>query len=1147
MRKTFKKSFNQKSRQKTIRKKIFGGVLSKEIKEERKLEKELKRLKKDAMKMEKELKKTQEKEEKKRIKELKKTQKIKEKQEKEEKKRVKELKKTQKQNQNPEPKPTQNQTKPKTKKKKLIFIVTNEDEYQNSLKIPQEEMVMENPLKKERYNEKFIEILGQLSDIMLKQGEPFRARAYQKAEETIIQYNGDITSPDQLKGLPAIGPTILEKLNEFVNTGTLRVIEREKTNPVNILAEIYGVGPKKAKELVEKGITTLDTLREQQMTVLNDTQRIGLKYYNDILQRIPRSEIDEYAKIFSEVFHTVSSGKNDAFEIVGSYRRGAQQSGDIDCIITSTNPNLFKTFTDKLVKTGIIAETLSCGKSKCLVITKLPNATYARRVDFLYTSPEEYPFAVLYFTGSKIFNTVMRGHALKQGYSLNEHGLYKMDGKKKGEKVETLFHGEKDIFDFLKMEYKTPEQRVDGRAVQTIGLVKPSEQAQEPVQAPVAAETQEQPEETVIILKKKSVQKKGTQKKSTTETLTNIEAFKKFGQPVLETLNEFQLAAMIDACNIAFHGNQPPLMTDNEYDIVKDYMEKKYPKNTVLHHIGAPVEKNKIKLPYEMASMDKIKPDTDALIQWKQKFKGPYVLSCKLDGVSGLYTNGKLYTRGDGKVGQDISYLLPYLDYKLPKLPNSTMAVRGEFIIPKQVFQEKYANEFANPRNLVAGIINRVTVDEKIKDVNFVCYEVVHPQMKPSEQMKTIQESGLETVHHLEVDSNKLTNEYLSSILVDWRANSPYEIDGVIVSDDNIHERKSGNPDHSFAFKMVLSDQMAEAKVVNVIWNPSKDGYLKPRVQIEPISLGGVTIEYATGFNAAFIQQNKIGLGALIQIIRSGDVIPYIKSVTVPAEEWMAPHVPYKWNDTHIDILLENMEGNITVLEKNITGFFRGIGVDGLSGGNISRIVKAGFDSIPKIIHMTKTDFLTIEGFKDKMATKVYEGIQEGLKKASLLTIMSASNMLGRGISDKKIEPVLEAFPDILTSNEDMSVKVKKVASVKGMATKTAQLFVENIPAFLVFLKETGLEYKLEETQNQPTALNMNHPLSGKTIVMTGVRDPKIAEFLKSIGAKLGSSVSKNTSIVVAKSKDEDTGKAGEARKLGIPIMTPTEFMTQFM
>ena len=92
---------------------------------------------------------------------------------------------------------------------------------------------------------------------------------------------------------------------------------------------------------------------------------------------------------------------------------------------------------------------------------------------------------------------------------------------------------------------------------------------------------------------------------------------------------------------------------------------------------------------------------------------------------------------------------------------------------------------------------------------------------------------------------------------MDWRTNYEYEIDGIIVSDDNVHPRVEGNPDHSFAFKMVMSDQVTEAKVVDVLWKPSKDGYLKPRVRIEPVHIGGVKIEYATGFNGNFVETNK--------------------------------------------------------------------------------------------------------------------------------------------------------------------------------------------------------------------------------------------------------------------------------------------------
>ena len=626
-----------------------------------------------------------------------------------------------------------------------------------------------------------------------------------------------------------------------------------------------------------------------------------------------------------------------------------------------------------------------------------------------------------------------------------------------------------------------------------------------------------------------------------------VESFKKIGITVLEYLSETQLTDIVHYANAMYY-NQTPVFTDNEYDIIKEFIEKKYPKNEVVLEVGAPVTRNKVTLPYEMPSMDKIKPDTNALTSWTVKYKGPYGLSCKLDGVSALYTTEgpvpKLYTRGNGKIGQDISHLIPFL--KLPKKTQnqSGITIRGELLISKSDFNAFLKDTFANARNLVSGLVNQKQVDNNIKYVHFVAYEVIHPEMKPSEQMNTLKQLGLETVLYKKVDS--LSNEMLSEILINWRKDYLYEIDGVIVTDDKLYPRKSGNPDHAFAFKMVLSDQISEAKVVDVIWTPSKDGYLKPRVRIEPVHLGGVTIEYATGFNGAFIHQNKIGVGALIEIIRSGDVIPYIKSITVPAEEAKMPFVPYKWNDTHVDVLLEDVENDSTVKEKNITGFFKGLQVDGLSSGNVHRIVEAGFDTIPKIIHMTEHDFLNVDGFKEKMAHKVYTGIQEKMEKASLLELMANSNMFGRGISEKKIAIILEELPTILTSNETRDQKIKMVSGTKGMAKKSAEAFVENIPFFKQFLQECGVENKLKMDSDASQMQNIDHLLYKKNIVLTGLRDKDVMDKLKQVGSNISSSVSKNTFLVIAKTKEENTGKAEEARQLNIPILTVDEFMSQY-
>jgi DNA polymerase/3'-5' exonuclease PolX len=127
------------------------------------------------------------------------------------------------------------------------------------------ENIVEN---KEPMNEKLVDLMEQLTVLMSKRGDNIRARVYKRAQETILAYPEPIVRVSQLKGLPGIGSTIMEKLKEYVETGTLKVLEREKTNPINILGEIYGIGPKKAEDLVRSGVKTIDELVLKQNELL---------------------------------------------------------------------------------------------------------------------------------------------------------------------------------------------------------------------------------------------------------------------------------------------------------------------------------------------------------------------------------------------------------------------------------------------------------------------------------------------------------------------------------------------------------------------------------------------------------------------------------------------------------------------------------------------------------------------------------------------------------------------------------------------------------------------------------------------------------------------------------------------------------------
>ena len=1106
----------------------------------------------------------------------------------------------------------------------------------------------------------FIKVLEELSKIVKNQGDNFKASAYTKAISELKNYialpnSKEITSAQQLKSLklPRIGEKIIKKFDEFLTTGTLEEVEKEKNNPINTFANIYGIGPVKAKELVEsKKILTLEDLKlrqneiqENKLPLLNSKQQIGLKYYNDLLKRIPREEIEEFKLLLETNFKETliensESEENHKFEIVGSYRRAKQESGDIDLIFTSYNNNkkVYENFIKKLHTNKILLEILSNGASKSLTIGKLLKSTATpRRIDFLYTPPEDYPFAILYFTGSKEFNTSMRQHALNLDLTLSEHGFYKLlkkstqtkETKVKQEKLTNVaFKTEKDIFDFLHMEYKEPQDRINE---QSIILTLPLEEIKYKIENPIPDEPilkepilkepilnepipdEPIPDEPILkepILKepiKETKQKKPKQKetlkikvpkataktlkkytkKIKSEILENLNKFKTQGISSLEMLSLEELTLMLQEAIDNYYISdlkENSLLTDNEYDILREYILKKDPTNALANDQQTQIADNtsKVKLPYEMWSMDKIKPDTNALTKFKEKFKGPYVISAKVDGVSALYSTESrtpnLYKKGDGKYGFLINHIIPYL--KLPTEKNITL--RGELIIKEKTFEEKYKTQFANSRNFISGIVNRkkLTQVEKeiLKDIDFVAYEVIMPQnLKPSEQYNKLVQLNTITVKNIQsITYSELTNDYLSNKLLDFRANYEYTIDGIICIDDNLHPRESKNPEHAFAFKMMLTDQVLEAKVLDVLWAASKDGLLKPRVQFEPVQIGGVTITYATGINARFIVDNNIGLGALVRLTRSGNVIPKITEVIVPAQKPILPNVDeykYVWNETNVDFILTNVKADPRVEAKSITKFFKELEVEGLGEANVEKIIASGANSIPKIINASLEDLLKVEGFKEKMATKIKTSIAKQLAKASIAKIAGASNIFGRGLGEKSISQILKAEPTIFTSQDSLKQKIDKVKAIEGFAEKTATQFVKAIPEFnefLILIKPEMLEPKKatkeakeeqaqeeqeeqEQTQEAKPEPTLEHILNNKKIVFSDFEKTskytkkELENILLKYGALIESNITKNTNILVTGNNSSKSTKTEKAKKIEtIEIIKLDDFLEKY-
>ena len=193
----------------------------------------------------------------------------------------------------------------------------------------------------------------------------------------------------------------------------------------------------------------------------------------------------------------------------------------------------------------------------------------------------------------------------------------------------------------------------------------------------------------------------------------------------------------------------------------------------------------------------------------------------------------------------------------------------------------KSGKMYKNPRNMMSGVSNSETPNNigVYSYIDFVAYEIVGSELSKTKQLEQLAAWGFRVVTYDVVDRSQLTDQLLTAFIQDAKSSSPYELDGAVIEIESADSRKNNNtdalnPEYAFKYKIVDGSNSSTAVVKCVHWNVSKDGYLKPRVQIEPVNLLGVTIQYATGFNAQFIQQSGIGPGAVIRLVRSGDVIP---------------------------------------------------------------------------------------------------------------------------------------------------------------------------------------------------------------------------------------------------------------------------------
>jgi DNA polymerase IV len=325
-------------------------------------------------------------------------------------------------------------------------------------------------------NSATIDILQQMANYYEQTGNEWRLRAYRKAITTLRKHPVRIRTKEEAQALPNVGDRLAAKIEEIAFTNRLRRLDNAVSEPTDQILQsfmkIYGVGYEGASKWVRQGYKTLDELLTK--ASLTENQKIGIEHYDDFQQRIPRAEVEQHGAFVRRALHKI----DPAFEVIvgGSYRRGAKDSGDIDCIITraATSANYIRMivteqlmpalFTQGFLQVGLAVTSRDDG-TKWHGASCLPHLQIWRRIDFLYVPSEELGAALIYFTGNDIFNRSLRLLASKRGLRLNQRGLYSdvLRGKGRVKLTEgTLLEGksERRIFEILGVPWRPPEHRI---------------------------------------------------------------------------------------------------------------------------------------------------------------------------------------------------------------------------------------------------------------------------------------------------------------------------------------------------------------------------------------------------------------------------------------------------------------------------------------------------------------------------------------------------------------------------------------------------------------------------------------------------------------------------------------------------------------
>lgn len=637
-----------------------------------------------------------------------------------------------------------------------------------------------------------------------------------------------------------------------------------------------------------------------------------------------------------------------------------------------------------------------------------------------------------------------------------------------------------------------------------------------------------------------------------------------------------ELVSLLNQYAKEYYTQDNPTVSDSQYDqLYRELveLEKQHPENILpnspTHRVGGLVLEGfeKYQHEYPLYSLQDAF-SKEELIAFDKRVKAEfptaaYMAELKIDGlsVSLTYVNGVLQvgaTRGDGNIGENITENLKRVhDIPLHLDQSLDITVRGECYLPKESFEainmEKRANgeqEFANPRNAAAGTLRQLNtgIVAKRKLATFL-YQEASPTQKETQDdvLKELESYGFSVNHHRLISSSmEKIWDFIQTIEKD-RVSLPYDIDGIVIKVNSLAMQEELGftvkaPRWAIAYKFPAEEK--EAEILSVDWTVGRTGVVTPTANLTPVQLAGTTVSRATLHNVDYIAEKDIRIGDTVVVYKAGDIIPAVLNVVMSKrnqqEVMLIPKLCPSCGSE-----LVHFEGEVALrcinplcpnqIKERLAHFASrdAMNITGFGPSLVEKLFDAHLIAdVADIYRLSIENLLTLDGIKEKSATKIYHAIQSSKENSAEKLLFG----LGiRHVGSKASRLLLEEFGNLRQLSQASQESIASIDGLGGVIAKSLHTFFEKEEVDKLLEELTSYNVNFNYLGKR---VSTDAQLSGLTVVLTGKLEKmtrnEAKEKLQNLGAKVTGSVSKKTDLIVAGS---DAGsKLTKAQDLGITI-----------